>query len=136
MVMKLQTKLKWIQGVKLFLIIISVLTLVNIITDYDDINDQYVQKKEQYELLKLLHQRTLDFYKIDLSSNENLSSLSKMVLYQEIMIDSEEHNNELISYYYYILFLGGWIMAYVINALNKKEEVLKKRTEVISNETQ
>lgn len=123
--MKLQTKLKWIRGIRLFLIIISILTLVNIITDYDDINNQYVQRKLLFETLEQLHQDTLDDYGIDYSDNKRLELLSRSVDFQKRMIVSSEPNNEVVSYYYYILTLGALIMIYVIQYLNKKEEELQ-----------
>ena len=53
--MKLQTKLKWIRGVKLFLVIISMLAVIQILSDYDEINDQYIQREALFETLEQLH---------------------------------------------------------------------------------
>ncbi len=123
--MKIQTKLKWIRGIKLFLVIICALGVVKMLNDYDEINDSFVQQQHNYELLKSVHEQTLNTYKIDLSNNELLEMLSDRVVYQETMIKGLAPNNKLASYYFYILTLGVWIMVYIIQYLNKKEDELQ-----------
>jgi len=80
------------------------------INKYDEINDFYIQKKENYTDLKELNNEILKNYQIDLTDNEKLSELKRQVEYDEHMISGLEPNTEIAKYYWWILMGMLWIL--------------------------
>lgn len=86
-----------------------VLGICFIINRYDEINDFYIQKKENYADLKKLNNEILKNYHIDLTDNEKLSELKRRVEYDEHMISGLEPNTEIAQYYWWILMGMSWV---------------------------
>lgn len=82
----------------------------HILNEYDDINDYYIQKKENYSDLKELNTQILDIYKIDLKSNEHLVELKMKVEYDENMINALEPNTKLAEHYLWFLIGFSWLI--------------------------
>ena len=99
--------------------IIFVIGIVYIINQYIEINDFYIQKKENYSDLKTLNKRLLEMNQFDLNTNKEFKELSRKAEYEEHMINALEPNPEIVKHYWWILIGMAWFC--------KLNEWIKKR---------
>ncbi len=120
---------KIINFVKNSIAALSIIALYYIVNEYDDINDYYIQKKENYTDLKQLNAQILDIYKIDLKSNEQLVELKMKVDYDEHMINASEPNTQFSEYYLWILIGLCWLFI-LSRRLGNSKKPAKNKTEI------
>jgi len=96
-------KIKVLKFFRIFILYTVLVTTFYIVNQYNEINNFYIQKKENYTNLKKLNNEILDTYEIDLKANEELYELSRQVNYDEHMISGLEPNSEAAKNYWWIL---------------------------------
>lgn len=99
--------LKFVQNI---ISIVAIITIIYIINQYDKIADFYIQKTENYADLKKLNEEILNYYQIDLQTNEKLYDLSRKVNYNEHMITGLEPNTENAKNYWWYLMGVFWLV--------------------------
>lgn len=101
--------------------IIAIIAIMYIINQYDEIADFYIQKTENYEDLKKLNEEILNYYQIDLETNEELYELSRKVKYNEHMITELKPNTEDAKNYWWYLIGVFWliILNRMIDSINE-----------------
>ena len=99
--------LKFVQNI---ISIVAIIAIIYIINQYDKIADFYIQKTENYADLKKLNEEILNYYQIDLQTNEKLYDLSRKVNYNEHMIAGLEPNTENAKNYWWYLMGVFWLV--------------------------
>lgn len=97
-----------------------------ILTELDEYNELYFEKKANYSDLKMLNNKIVEFYNIDLESNAELIELSKNIEYDEYMLAAQEPNLKCIKYYWWIFVVIGWTGIVLQSILKKKTTHNKK----------
>ena len=98
-----------------------------ILNQYNEINNFYIQKKENYSDLKKLNNQLLEMNQFDLNTNKEFKELSRKVEYEEQMIMALEPNPEMAEYYWWILIGMCWFVI-LSNWLIKKYQKPEKNT--------
>lgn len=99
------------------------------ISTYNEVNDFYIQKKENYKDLKALHTQVIEHYQIDLDENENFKELKRKIEYKEHMINGLEPNVEVVQYYQPVFAALFWTMLLAIWINHSWQKRKEKTTE-------
>jgi hypothetical protein len=128
--MKLNKKLREMKFLKFIQNLVSILLVIvadYILNQYNEINNFYIQKKENYSDLKKLNNQLLEMNQFDLNTNKEFKELSRKVEYEEQMIMALEPNPEMAEYYWWILIGMCWFFI-LSNWLIKKYQKPEKNT--------
>jgi type III secretory pathway component EscU len=117
--------LRFFQGL---ISLIAIYVIIHIFYQYNEIIDFYNQKTENYADLKQLNDDILDYYQIDLESNEELSKLRRKVRYDEHMISGLEPNTKNAKYYYWYIIGIVWLLIIIDKWIDYKNKPSENET--------
>lgn len=123
------TFLDFIKGIFLFLFITSITTILN---DYHEINDLYVERQDNFAVLKGLNDELLAAYHIDLETDHpELYESMQAVEFSETYNKNIAPNTDVVKNYYIILYIlfGAVILFRWIDRKSLKNKTTEEITE-------